>query len=77
VLVAVCTCTPLVVALAAALVACAGGGYTLGTLSGKTFAFLSGHDPGAAADLGGTVVGVVGFMVWVGFALVLVAEWLA
>jgi hypothetical protein len=46
-------------------------------LSGKTFAFLSGHDPGAAADLGGTVVGVVGFMVWVGFALVLVAEWLA
>jgi hypothetical protein len=74
---AVCTCTPLLVALAAAFLTCVGGGYGIGSWGGKTFALMHDQDPGSAANVGGAIVGAVGAATWAGYALVVVVRWFA
>lgn len=76
VLLAVCTCAPLLVTLGAALLTLVGGCYGLGTWAGKALALTRRWDPTSAADVGGVLLGGAGFAGWVGFASVLVARWL-
>jgi hypothetical protein len=73
----VCTCAPLVIVLASSLLASAGGGYGLGSWAGKTLGLMFGYHTQSAAELGGVLIGGIGFMCWLGYAAVLVGRLLA
>ena len=75
-LLAICTCTPLLVALAAAFLTCVGGGYGVGSWGAKTLALVRGYETSSAADLGGAIVGAVGFSAWAGYVLGEILKWL-